>query len=582
MEKRKTTAIMIAFFLVMMSTTVFAEQDTAAINAEKFGIFTLIPPLLAIVLAFITKNVILSLFLGVLSGTIIAEISGYNIFSAVVRGFFGFISTALDSLADPWNAGIVLQVLTIGGLIALISKMGGARAVAEALAERAKTAKSAQLITWVLGIIVFFDDYANSLIVGPIMRPVTDRMRISREKLAFIVDGTAAPIAGIALVSTWIGYELTLIRDGFELVGQEVNPYGIFLSTIPYRFYNIFMLAFILMTVFMSREFGSMYKAEKRSRSKGQVIRPGSKPMVSTELEALEPKKGIKYKVSNAVIPILVLMFGSLGGFYYNGYTSIMEGTDEALANALSASPVSFMAIRETFGAADASVVLFQAALIASLVAIGMGVFQKIFRVTEAIDIWLEGLKSLMITGVILILAWSLSGVIKQLGTAVFLINILKNAPETVLQSLQFLLPGIIFVLGSVISFATGTSYGTMGILMPLAIPLAFSLNPDQGYIIMSVGAVLTGAIFGDHCCPISDTTILSSMGAACDHIDHTRTQFEYALTVAGVSLLLGYILVGLGVPVWISLILGIVALIIVLRLIGKRVDNIPFEGMDN
>ena len=578
MKKYKLIFLLTAMLVLTLTTPVLAEQDIAVINADTFGVFTLIPPILAIALAFITKNVVLSLFLGVLSGTIISALSGNNILLAVIKGFFGFISIALNSLADPWNAGIILQVLTIGGLIALISKMGGARAVAEALAKRAKTPKSAQLITWILGLIVFFDDYANSLIVGPIMRPVTDKMKVSREKLAFILDGTAAPIAGIALVSTWIGYELSLIKDGYELIGQTVNPYGVFLSTIPYRFYNIFMIVFILLTIFMSREYGSMYKAEKRSRSKGQVIKPGSVPMVSTELEALEPAKGIKFRVYNAVIPIAILMIGSLAGFYYDGYINIIDGSDNALINALRNNPISFMAIRETFGAADASVVLFQAALFASIVAIIMGVSQKIFKISEAIDVWVEGLKSLTITGVILILAWSLSGVIKELGTAVFLIGMLENAPDSVLQSLQFLLPGIIFLLGAIISFATGTSYGTMGILMPLAIPLAFSINPDQGYIVMSVGAVLTGAIFGDHCCPISDTTILSSMGAACDHIDHTKTQFEYALTVAGISLFLGYILVGLGVSVWISLLLGILSLVFVLRVFGKRVDNISFE----
>ena len=574
MRNRKNLFVfLIVAVLCMVSTAGFAEADVAAENAATYGVATLIPPVLAIVLAFATKNVVLSLFLGVFSGTIIVQLSGNNPFMAVIKGFFGFISVALDSLADPWNAGIVLQVLTIGGLIALISRMGGAKAVAEALAKKAKSPRSAQLITWILGLIVFFDDYANSLIVGPIMRPVTDKMRVSREKLAFIIDGTAAPIAGLALVSTWIGYELSLIRDGFELVGETVNPYGIFLSTIPYRFYNIFMLAFILLTILMLREFGALYKSERRSRIKGQVLRPGSSPMVSTELDALEPKPGTKLNVWNAIIPILVLMLGSLVGFYYDGYITIMDGDNQALIDAIKASPVSFMAIRETFGEADASVVLFQAALVASIVAMFMGVAQKIFTLKESIDIWIEGMKSLMITGVILILAWSLSGVIKELGTAVFLIDILRNAPEAVLKSLGFLLPGIIFILGAVISFATGTSYGTMGILMPLAIPLAFSISPDHGYIVMAVGAVLTGAIFGDHCCPISDTTILSSMGAACDHIDHTRTQFGYALVVSAISIVFGYILTGLGVPVGIALILGIAAMFILLKVVGKSVD---------
>lgn len=559
---------------LLIPVSAFAEgADESSVNAIKFGIFTLIPPVVAITLAFISKNVVLSLFLGVFSGTFMLELSGANVLMALFRGIMNLIQKLLDSLADPWNAGIVLQVLTIGGLIGLVSRMGGARAIAESLAKRAKTPRSAQIITWLLGLVVFFDDYANALIVGPIMRPVTDKMNVSREKLSFIIDGTAAPIAGIALVSTWIGYELSLIRDGYELIGQTVNPYGVFIGTIPYRFYNIFMLAFIFMGIVLLREFGPMYKAEKRARTEGKLLRDDANPMVSSEIEALEPKEGIKLSVWNAIIPIGVLMIGSLLGFYYNGYQAISSGGDMALMEAIRQSPVSFFAVRETFGAADASIVLFQSALIASIVAMIMGVSQKIFVLGEAIDVWISGMKSLIITGVILLLAWSLSGTIKELGTAVYLINILQDAPESVLQSLNFLLPAIIFILGSVISFATGTSYGTMGILMPLAIPLAFSINPDQGYVVMSVGAVLTGAIFGDHCCPISDTTILSSMGAACDHIDHTRTQLFYSLVVAAISVVVGYILVGLGVSVWIALALGFATLFLILRVFGKTVD---------
>ncbi|KNF09901.1 transporter, NhaC family [Gottschalkia purinilytica] len=560
--------------LFMISAPVFAEgKDIADLNAAKYGLITLLPPLVAIVLAFIFKNVVMSLFLGVLAGTFLLELNNHNIFGALFHGFMSLIDKILGSLADPWNAGIILQCLTIGGLIALVSKMGGAKAVAESLAKKAKTPRSAQIVTWILGILVFFDDYANSLIVGPIMRPVTDKLKISREKLAFVVDGTAAPIAGIALVSTWIGYEISLIRDGYKAIGQTVNPYNIFVSTIPYRFYNILMLLFILFTAILLREFGPMLKAERRARKTGKVLDDNAKPMVSSETTALEPKEGIKLSIWNAIIPIGVLMIGSLLGFYYNGYVSIMAGKDTAIIEILKNSPISFVAIREAFGAADASVVLFQAALLASIVALIMGLKQKLFTFGEAIDIWIEGMKSLVITGVILLLAWSLSGVIKELGTAQFLINILKSSPESVLKSLKFLLPSIIFILGSIISFATGTSYGTMGILMPLAIPLAHSISPDSSYIIISVGAVLTGAIFGDHCCPISDTTILSSMGAACDHIDHTKTQLYYAIAIAIVTVVFGYIPAALGMPVIAVLGMGIMVTFLIVRLIGKPVE---------
>ena len=224
-------------------------------------------------------------------------------------------------------------------------------------------------------------------------------------------------------------------------------------------------------------------------------------------------------------------------------------------------SPLSFVAIRETFGASDASVVLFQAALIASIIGLIMGMAQKIFTLREGIDIWIQGMKSLVITGVILLLAWSLSGVIKELETASFLVSMLSGTMPAPL------LPAIIFILGSIISFATGTSYGTMGILMPLAIPLAAALSPDPNFIIMSAGAVLTGAIFGDHCSPISDTTILSSMGAASDHIDHTKTQLPYAIAVAILSIVVGYIPVALGLSIWIVLPLSMIVTALFLTL---------------
>lgn len=554
--------------LLFSSTVIAAEPDIAQANAEKFQYWTLIPPLVAIILAFITKNVVTSLFLGVLSGTFMLQLSGHNILGAVFNGFLDLITRILGSLSDSWNAGIILQCLTIGGLIALVSKMGGAKAVAESLAKRAKSPRSAQLITWLLGIFVFFDDYANSLIVGPIMRPVTDKLKISREKLSFIIDATAAPIAGIAVISTWIGYEISLIRDAYSSIGEEVNPYGIFMSSIPFRFYNILILLFIVFTALFLREFGPMLNAEKRARSTGKVLSDTAKPMTSSEATELEPASGVKLNIWNAIIPIGVLIVAAFLGFYYNGYNAIMGGENNDLIQLLTDSPLSFRAIQEAFGQSDASVVLFQAALFASIVALVMGIAQKIFTIGEAIDTWIKGMKSLVITGVILLLAWSLSSVIKELGTAKYLVSLLSETLPA------FLLPTIIFVLGAIISFATGTSYGTMGILMPLAIPLAHAISPDSGYVIMNVGAVLTGAIFGDHCSPISDTTILSSMGSACDHIDHTKTQIVYAITIAIATILFGYLPAGLGLPVVITLPLAIAVVAGIVYFVGKPVEN--------
>ncbi|WP_242620446.1 Na+/H+ antiporter NhaC family protein [Senegalia massiliensis] len=561
--KRKVLLLVLIF--IFISTYALADEvDSAKLNAEKFGIWTLLPPLIAIVLAFISKNVIISLFIGVLTGAFILSLNNYNVFGALIHSFLDLIVYMVSSLADSWNAGIILQCLTIGGMIALISKMGGAKAIAESLAKKAKSPVSAQIITWILGLFIFFDDYANALIVGPIMRPVTDKMRISREKLAFIIDATAAPIAGIALISTWIGYEVGLIKDAYESIGQNVNAYGIFVSTIPYRFYNILILIFIVATAILMKEFGPMYKAEKRARIKGEVLRKDSSPMMSDNDKNLEPNENTKLKIKNALVPILVLMISAFAGFYYNGYVALAE--DANMIEMIKDSPLSIMAIRETFGASDASIVLFQAALLASIVALLMGIKQKIFTVNEGIDTFIHGLKSLLITGVILVLAWSLSGVIKDLGTSKFLISILSDKMP------EFLLPSVIFIFGAIISFSTGTSYGTMGILMPLTIPLAFSISPENSYMLMNAGAVLTGAIFGDHCSPISDTTILSSMGAACDHIDHVKTQLYYSITVGIITILFGYIPVGLGVPVYVVLPLGLIVVISFVYLFGKKV----------
>lgn len=569
MLKKLSLITLFTALICFIPAPVYAEEIETSL-AGSIGWMTLIPPIIAIILAFITKNVILSLFVGIFSGTILMQFYyGTNILLAIVYGFTDIVDYILGSLADPWNAGIILQVMTIGGLIALVTSMGGAQAVAESLAKRAKGPVSAQLITWALGILIFFDDYANALIVGPIMRPVTDKMKISRERLAFVIDATAAPIAGIALVSTWIGYEVGLINDAYQSIGQNVNAYGIFLQTIPYRFYNILMLLFVVVTSVTLREFGPMKKAQERARDTGMLIAENS------EVEADEEKQEVlnekKATIWNALIPIGSLIVFSFVGFYMNGRSAILTGDNTLLAQEIVNSPLSFVTIRETFGASDASVVLFQAALISSIIALIMGVSQDLFTFSKGIDIWIKGMKTLMITGVVLLLAWSLSTVMNELGTADYLVSLLGDAMPPVL------LPTIIFILGAIISFSTGTSYGTMGILMPLAIPLASALDPGNSeFVIMSAGAVLTGAIFGDHSSPISDTTILSSMGAGSNLIDHVKTQLPYALAVGIISIVLGYLPSAMGLNIWIILPITFIAIIGMVFLLGKKVETTP------
>lgn len=557
----------IALFVLSLFIT---QAPSDADNATRFGILTLLPPLVAIALAFITKETILSLFIGVFVGEFMVCVNDINIIKTAINAFLAMGAQIISCMADPWNAGIILQCLLIGGVIQLITKMGGAKALADALAKRANTPRKAQLITEFLGLCVFFDDYANSLIVGPIMRPVMDKLKVSREKLAFVVDATAAPVAGIAIISTWIGLEISLITQGFESIGMNVSGFGIFLQTIPFRFYNILILIFIFISAITLYEFGPMKKAEQAARARKE-----SEPIQALEapgFDEVQPVEGIKLSVWNAIIPIGTLIIGALIAFYWSGYTTILGGEDQALITLMKTAPLSFNGIFEALSASDASVALFQAALLASIVGILMAVFQKIMTIEEAISEWVGGMKTIVITGVILLLAWSLGGVIGDIGTADYLVGVLKGALPV------FILPSLIFVLGALISFATGTSYGTMSILMPLTIPLAWAVNPDMGFVIVCTSGVLTGAIFGDHCSPISDTTILSSMGTSCDHIDHVNTQIYYAIFVAAIAIVFGYIPAGFGVQWYISIPICIVVMYIGLRLLGEKV---PFDEVE-
>lgn len=565
----------------LLPIALFAD---AKVNAEFYGFITLLPPFIAIILAFITKDVILSLFMGVLSGTFLLSLASniffvdtialINIYDTLVESFSKIISYVLKSTSDPVNAGIILQILCIGGLVALITKMGGAKAIALQFAKRAKTAISVQLNTWFIGLLIFFDDYANLLIVGPIMRPLADKFKISREKFAFIIDSTAAPVAGIAIISTWIGLEVSLIKNAYASIGiDNVSAFGIFVETIPYRFYNIFMLFFVALTAIMGREFGSMYAAQIRAKTTGQIAPVSKSAALDTaELEDqfLAPKDGIKIRAFDAIIPVMTLIILAILGFYFNGF-SVLEG--EELANA-KANPLSFETLRSAFGSADSSIVLFQAALFAAIVAIFIGVRRRIFNIKEAIETWIYGWKTMIFTIVLLLLAWSLSSIVKDLGTSTFITHLLADKlPE-------FILPATIFAFASLISFAIGTSYGTMGVLMPLAVPLAFEvakLNGLEGealhhYMVLNISCVLTGAIFGNHCSPISDNVILSSMSAKCDHMEHVRTQIPYALFICAISLFTGYIPTALGLSVWLVLPLNFILIALLLRIIGKKV----------
>ncbi len=592
MDKTKLANIIaiiltLAAFLIPVICGYFGampEGGDSEAFAALYGVWTLIPPLLALLLAFLTRNVILSLFLGVLSGTwMVALVSG-DLLGSITGAFFNSTDYFIGTLADRWDAGIIMQVLVIGALIALITRMGGMRAIADLVVKIAKGPRSAQITMWISSWVIFFDDYANALIIGPIMRPLCDKYRISREKLAYIVDSTAAPVAGIMLISTWIGTELFNINEGLAIAGVTgVTAYGIFIDTIPYRFYNIMALFFVFATAFLLRDFGPMLKAEIRARTTGETINPGSEVMetekvIDEEKEEIKENYGIlktSKKVTppniwNALIPVGVLIISAVVLFYTNGAAAVGAEALEGLSF--------FEAVREAYSNSDASIVLFQAGLLACIVAIIMGFFEKIFTLKDGIETWAHGMKSMLFVCIVLILAWSIGSVIGDLGTAHFLVSNLSDVLP------QFIVPALIFIIAAVVSFATGTAYGTMAILLPLCIPLAAAIVGITGmeitssgsayaYILMCSSAVLTGAIFGDHSSPISDTSILSSMGAGCSLLDHVITQIVYAVTV-GVVVIAGYILVGLGLNVWITLLVMAAILVLILLFVGKKVPT--------
>jgi Na+/H+ antiporter NhaC len=592
MDKTKLANIIaiiltLAAFLIPVICGYFGampEGGDSEAFAALYGVWTLIPPLLALLLAFLTRNVILSLFLGVLSGTWMVAIVSGDLLGSITGAFFNSTDYFIGTLADRWDAGIIMQVLVIGALIALITRMGGMRAIADLVVKIAKGPRSAQITMWISSWVIFFDDYANALIIGPIMRPLCDKYRISREKLAYIVDSTAAPVAGIMLISTWIGTELVNINEGLAIAGVTgVTAYGIFIDTIPYRFYNIMALFFVFATAFLLRDFGPMLKAEIRARTTGETINPGSEVMetekvIDEEKEEIKENYGIlktSKKVTppniwNALIPVGVLIISAVILFYTNGAAAVGAEALEGLSF--------FEAVREAYSNSDASIVLFQAGLLACIVAIIMGFFEKIFTLKDGIETWAHGMKSMLFVCIVLILAWSIGSVIGDLGTAHFLVSNLSDVLP------QFIVPALIFIIAAVVSFATGTAYGTMAILLPLCIPLAAAIVGITGmeitssgdayvYILMCSSAVLTGAIFGDHSSPISDTSILSSMGAGCSLLDHVITQIVYAVTV-GVVVIAGYILVGLGLNVWITLLVMAAILVLILLFVGKKVPT--------
>jgi Na+/H+ antiporter NhaC len=407
-----------------------------------------------------------------------------------------------------------------------------------------------------MGILIFFDDYSNTLIVGNAMRPVTDRHRISREKLAFLVDSTAAPVATVAVFSSWIGYQVSLLGDALANAGSTINPISLFIASVPYSFYPWFAIALTLGVAASRRDWGPMLGAERRALS-GFVLSDTAQPLADYESSGLMPDEGIPCRWWNAAVPVLLVVVVTLGGLYVSGLESMKE------------QGVTGVSLREAIDASDPFTVLLWSSLVGVAAAVALAVLQGILGLREALEAVVGGFKSMLLAVVVLVLAWSLGDVCVHLGTADFLVAVVGPRLPVVL------LPAAVFLVAAVVSFATGTSWGTMAILTPLAIPLVLQAQASPGVIAATASAILGGAVFGDHCSPISDTTVMSSMASSCDHVDHVRTQLPYALLGAVVALLIGYIPASvLGIPPWVLLPAGIGVIAVWIAVVGKPVDE--------
>ncbi|HIK97834.1 MAG TPA: Na+/H+ antiporter NhaC family protein [Gammaproteobacteria bacterium] len=520
-----------------------------------WGWVSILPPVASIIIALLFRSVIPALFFGIWIGSF--AILGFN-FRVVWQSFLDVIATYVKSaLANADHAAIIIFSLMIGGLVGIISKNGGMYGVVNSLLRFTTNPKRGQVITATMGLAIFFDDYANTLVVGNTMRKITDKLKISRAKLAFLVDATAAPVACIALITTWVGFQLGMIDASIQQIDAVTeSAYLIYLKSIAYSFYPIFMLVFVMTIAGTGRDFSSMYKFETESRiGRDPSIQSSETGYSNTaETDRLEPKDPSRARAFNAVIPIALFIGSVIGGLFVTG-----EGNS----------------VQEIIGSADAYKALLWGSMIAVVSAVLLTLVQGIMSLEEAVQSWYEGVKFMVFAIIVLIMAWSLAETTELLQTANYLSSILDELLPVAL------VPTTIFILAAATAFATGTSWGTMGIFYPIVVPLVWQIlsvngvaDPEHFYILYSsIACVLCGAVWGDHCSPISDTTIMSSMASGCDHIDHVTTQLPYALVVASIALLLGTLPTGFGVPAWLMILIGIATVVSSVFILGKKVD---------
>ncbi len=529
---------------------------------------SIISPLVAILMALLFKEVVTALFTGIFIGTSIIYFYHTGSFlDGMLQGLLSIIDTyVLESLLDSGHISIIVFSMLIGAMVNVITKNGGMQGVVNKLTRFANTARSGQLITWLLGIAIFFDDYANTLVVGNTMRPVTDRLKISRQKLAYIVDSTAAPVAAIAFVTTWIGAELSYIQSGISTLGLSLSAYNVFLNSLAYSFYPVFTLVFIFILVYQKADFGPMLKVERSTRKHGVVV-DESKVGFSNQLNELKVADNIKARWYNAAIPVFIVIFGTFAGLVYTGWdASLTSGNNLSFFHKLSI----------VIGNSDSYKSLLWSSLIAAIVSVVLSISQRLLTLQESVDSIINGFRTMLTAIVILVLAWSLALVTEHLHTADFISQIMVEASLS-----PIFVPFITFILAALVAFSTGSSWGTMAILYPLILPASWLITTEFNYeyhqslniFYNVVASVLAGSVLGDHCSPISDTTILSSLASSCPHIEHVRTQMPYALTVGGVSVFIGVLPAAIGIPAWVTFPAGIVVLVLIVKVFGKPVE---------
>ena len=553
---------------------------------HPYGWLSLAPPVVAIVLAIATRRAVLSLLAGIFCGALLTT-GGHPLTALVDTCEIHLWPTFIN----PGKLRVFSFTLLMGAMIGVICRSGGMQGLIGLISPFAKTRRGGQLVTWLLGLVIFFDDYANTLLLGNTLRPLFDRLKISREKLAYLVDSTAAPVAGLALVSTWVAVEIEYVSDGLEMLGPDspLKAVDLFIASIPYRFYVLAALLFVPLVAITRRDFGPMLKAE-RLRLREDASGADDDLLMATDSEGAPSPPARWY---NAVLPIALTLAVVMLLLYFTGLQGLEVAADGEKPE-----------LRDILGNAKSSLALQYGSLAGLVLAILLARVQGLLSGPAILDAVSGGVKVVLPAILILWCASAMSrmtssksfeGVATEtayefedhrLYTGDFLTQVVlpeggKDASVGIDMTVK-LLPTAVFLLAAVLSFSTGTSFGTMGILMPMVVTLVHSvLLAHQGGVTASdpillacIGSVLAGAIFGDHCSPISDTTILSSQACGCDHIAHVVTQLPYALTVATIVILCGTLPVGWGFSVWLLLPMQLAGLVAVLLIFGKQVDG--------